>query len=53
LFTPYRDGEYPVQIHYSNDEGGCQLRLSEACGDAARRLLHGLRELLQAENVVV
>ncbi|MHB0924889.1 MAG: DNA polymerase III subunit alpha [Gallionellaceae bacterium] len=54
LFTPYRDGKCPVQIHYSNDEGSCQLRLGEAWQVTLHDdLLHGLRELLQAENVKV
>jgi len=54
LFTPYRDGKCPVQIHYSNDEASCQLRLGEAWQVTLHDdLLHGLRELLQAENVKV
>src|SRR3989338_1336535 len=54
LFTPYRDGKCPVQIHYSNDEASCQLRLGEAWQVTLHDdLLHGLRELLQAENVKI
>ncbi|HEU0188307.1 MAG TPA: DNA polymerase III subunit alpha [Gallionellaceae bacterium] len=54
LFTPYRDGKCPVQIHYCNDDASCQLRLGEAWQVTLHDdLLHGLRELLQAENVKV
>ena len=54
LFTPYRGGKCPVQIHYLNDDASCQLRLGEAWQVTLHDdLLHGLRELLQAENVKV
>jgi len=54
LFAPYRDGKCPVQIHYRNNEASCQLRLGEAWQVTLHDdLLHGLRELLQAENVKV
>ncbi|MDD5383653.1 MAG: DNA polymerase III subunit alpha [Gallionella sp.] len=54
LFTPYLDGKCPVQIHYSNEEASCQLRLGEAWQVTLHDdLLRGLRELLQAENVKV
>jgi DNA polymerase III subunit alpha len=54
LFAPYRDGKCPVQIHYCNDDASCQLRLGEAPQVTLHDdLLHGLRELLQAENVKV
>ena len=54
LFTPYRDGKCPVQIHYSNDDASCQLRLGEAWQVTLHDdLLRDLRELLQAENVKV
>ena len=52
LFTPYRDGKCPVQIHYSNDDASCQLHLGEAWQVTLHDdLLRDLRELLQAENV--
>ena len=54
LFTPYREGKCPVQIHYCNDEASCQLRLGEAWQVTLHDdLLHGLRELLRPENVKV
>jgi len=54
LFAPYRDGKCPVQIHYRNNEASCQLRLGEAWQVTLHDdLLHGLRELLQPENVKV
>ncbi len=54
LFTPYRDGKCPVQIHYRNDDASCRLRLGEAWQVTLHDdLLNGLRELLQAENVKV
>jgi DNA polymerase-3 subunit alpha len=54
LFTPYREGKCPVQIHYRNDNASCQLRLGEAWQVTLHDdLLHDLRELLQAENVKV
>ncbi|MDD2914404.1 MAG: DNA polymerase III subunit alpha [Gallionella sp.] len=54
IFTPWRDGKCPVQIHYRNDDATCQLRLSEAWQVTLHDdLLHDLRELLQPENVKV
>jgi DNA polymerase-3 subunit alpha len=54
LFAPYRDGKCPVHIHYCNDEASCKLRLGEAWQVTLHDdLLHGLRELLQTENVKV
>ena len=54
LFTPYREGKCPVQIHYRNDNASCQLRLGETWQLTLHEdLLHDLRELLQAENVKV
>jgi DNA polymerase-3 subunit alpha len=54
LFAPYRDGKCPVHIHYSNDEASCQLRLGAAWQVTLHDdLLHGLRELLQPDNVKV
>jgi len=54
LFTPYREGKCPVQIHYHNDNASCQLRLGEAWQVTLHEdLLHDLRDLLQAENVKV
>jgi DNA polymerase III subunit alpha len=54
LFTPYRDGKCPVQIHYRNDNASCQLRLGEAWQVTLHDdLLRDLRDLLQEENVKV
>jgi DNA polymerase III subunit alpha len=54
LFTPYRDGKCPVQIHYRNDNAICQLRLGEAWQVTLHDdLLRDLRDLLKAENVKV
>jgi DNA polymerase-3 subunit alpha len=54
LFTPYRDGKCPVQIHYRNMIASCQLRLDEAWNVTLHDdLLSDLRELLKAENVKV
>src|SRR5450759_2444179 len=54
LFTPYRDGKCPVQIHYRNDNASCQLRLGEAWQVTLHDdLLRDLRDLLQPENVKV
>ncbi|MBI1887942.1 MAG: DNA polymerase III subunit alpha [Nitrosomonadales bacterium] len=54
LFAPYRNGKCPVQIHYRNDDASCRLRLDETWQVTLHDdLLHGLRELLQAENVKV
>jgi DNA polymerase-3 subunit alpha len=54
LFTPYRDGKCPVQIHYRNDNASCQLRLGEAWQVTLHDdLLRDLRGLLKAENVKV
>jgi DNA polymerase-3 subunit alpha len=54
LFTPYRDGKCPVQIHYRNDDASCQLRLGEAWQVTLHDdLLRDLRDLLKAENVKV
>jgi len=54
LFTPYRDGKCPVQIHYRNDFASCQLRLGDAWQVTLHDdLLRDLRELLQEENVRV
>jgi len=54
LFTPYREGKCPVQIHYRNDNASCHLRLGEAWQVTLHDdLLHDLRELLQEENVKV
>jgi DNA polymerase-3 subunit alpha len=54
LFTPYRDGKCPVQIHYRNDNASCQLRLGEAWQVTLHDdLLRDLRDLLKAENVKV
>src|SRR5450759_386101 len=54
LFTPYRDGKCPVQIHYRNDNASCQLRLGEAWQVTLHDdLLRDLRGLLQPENVKV
>jgi len=54
LFTPYRDGKCPVQIHYSNGEASCRLRLGEAWQVTLHDdLLLGLRDLLTPENVKV
>jgi DNA polymerase-3 subunit alpha len=52
LFTPYRDGKCPVQIHYRNDNASCQLRLGEAWQVTLHDdLLRDLRDLLKEENV--
>ncbi len=54
LFTPYREGKCPVQIHYRNDQASCQLRLGEAWQVTLHEdLLNDLRKLLQEENVKV
>jgi DNA polymerase-3 subunit alpha len=54
LFTPYRDGKCPVQIHYRNNDAACQLRLGEEWQVTLHDdLLHDLRELLKPENVKV
>ena len=54
LFIPYRDGKCPVQIHYRNNGASCQLRLDETWQVTLHDdLLHGLRDLLQPENVKV
>ena len=54
LFTPYREGKCPVQIHYRNDQASCQLRLGEAWQVTLHDdLLNDLRQLLQEENVKV
>jgi DNA polymerase-3 subunit alpha len=54
LFSPYRDGKCPVQIHYRNDNASCQLRLGEAWQVTLHDdLLNDLRELLHEENVKV
>ncbi len=54
LFAPYRDGKCPVIIHYRNPDASCQLRLDESWQVTLHDdLLHGLRELLQPENVKV
>ena len=54
LFTPYRDGKCPVQIHYRNDNASCQLRLGEDWQVTLHDdLLRDLRDLLEAENVKV
>jgi DNA polymerase-3 subunit alpha len=54
LFTPYREGKCPVQIHYRNNDASCQLRLGEAWQVTLHDdLLNDLRDLLQEENVKV
>ena len=54
LFTPYRDGKCPVQIHYRNDGAACQLRLGEDWQVTLHDdLLNDLRKLLHEENVEV
>jgi len=54
LFTPYRDGKCPVQIHYRNGFASCQLRLGDAWQVTLHDdLLRDLRDLLQEENVRV
>ena len=54
LFTPYRDGKCPVQIHYRNEIASCQLRLGEAWQVTLHEdLLRDLRKLLHEENVKV
>jgi len=54
LFTPYRDGKCPVQIHYRNETASCQLRLGEDWHVTLHDdLLRDLHDLLQAENVRV
>ncbi|MEO8332059.1 MAG: DNA polymerase III subunit alpha [Gallionella sp.] len=54
LFTPYRDGKCPVQIHYRNDNASCLLRLGEAWQVTLHDdLLRDLRDLLREENVKV
>jgi len=54
LFTLYREGKCPVQIHYRNDDASCQLRLGEAWQVTLHDdLLNDLRKLLQEENVKV
>ncbi len=54
LFTPYREGKCPVQIHYRNDDASCQLRLGENWQVTLHDdLLNDLRKLLQEENVKV
>jgi DNA polymerase-3 subunit alpha len=54
LFTPYRDGKCPVQIHYRNDNASCQLRLGDAWQVTLHDdLLRDLRDLLHEENVKV
>ncbi len=54
LFTPYRDGKCPVQIHYRNDHANCLLRLGEAWQVTLHDdLLRELRDLLKPENVKV
>ena len=54
LFTPYRDGKCPVQIHYRNASASCQLRLGEAWQVTLHDdLLRDLRGLLKEENVKV
>lgn len=54
LFTPYRDGKCPVQIHYRNATASCQLRLGEAWQVTLHEdLLNDLHTLLKTENVKV
>ncbi len=54
LFTPYRDGKCPVQIHYRNGDASCQLRLGEAWQVTLHDdLLRDLSEVLQPDNVKV
>ncbi len=54
LFTPYRDGKCPVQIHYRNEDAACQLRLGEDWQVTLHDdLLRDLRALLKPENVKV
>ncbi len=54
LFTPYREGKCPVQIHYRNKNASCLLRLGEAWQVTLHDdLLRDLRDLLKAENVKV
>ena len=54
IFTPYRDGKCPVQIHYRNDTAACQLRLGEAWNVTLHDdLLSDLYRLLQPENVTI
>jgi DNA polymerase-3 subunit alpha len=54
LFTPYREGKCPVQIHYRNDNATCQLRLGEEWQVTLHDdLLRDLRVLLREENVKV
>jgi DNA polymerase-3 subunit alpha len=54
LFTPYRDGKCPVQIHYRNSAASCQLRLGEAWNVTLHDdLINDLHKLLKVENVKV
>jgi DNA polymerase-3 subunit alpha len=54
LFTPYREGKCPVQIHYRNGNASCQLRLGETWQVTLHEdLLRDLRDLLKEENVKV
>ncbi|MEQ1525838.1 MAG: DNA polymerase III subunit alpha [Gallionella sp.] len=54
IFSPYCDGKCPVQIHYRNSIGSCQLRLSEAWNITLHDdLLNDLTALLKIENVKV
>ncbi|MFZ2540296.1 MAG: DNA polymerase III subunit alpha [Gallionella sp.] len=54
LFSPYREGKCPVQIHYRNGNASCQLRLGEDWQVTLHNdLLRDLRELLHDENVKV
>jgi DNA polymerase-3 subunit alpha len=54
LFTPYRDGKCPVQIHYRNENAACLLRLGEDWQVTLHDdLLRDLRTLLQEDNVKV
>jgi DNA polymerase-3 subunit alpha len=54
LFTPYREGKCPVQIHYRNGNASCQLRLGETWQVTLHEdVLRDLRDLLKEENVKV
>ena len=54
LFTPYREGKCPVQIHYRNGDATCQLRLGEDWQVTLHEdLLRDLCGLLKTENVKV
>ncbi len=54
LLQPYRDGECPLLLHYSNASGSVPLKLGEAWRVTPHQdLMHGLEKLLNKQNVKI